>query len=81
MIEEIENEDKKEWNYKMVKYENNELCLKLINDFEIINEELLIYIKGQGTKLVKPLSGNYIIGNQKILIILKESNFFMKLDK
>ena len=44
LIEEIENENKEEWNYKMIKYENNELCLKLINDFEIINEELFYLI-------------------------------------
>ena len=74
LIEEIENENKEEWDYKMIKYENNKLCLKLINDFEIINEELFIFLYGQGIKLINPLLGNYIIGNQKIFIILKDSN-------
>ena len=55
LIEEIENENKKEWNYKMIKYENNKLCLKLINDFEIINEEIFIFLKGQG------IDGKFII--------------------
>ena len=73
LIEEIENENKKEWNYKMIKYENNKLCLKFINEFEIISYELYIYLEGQGFKLSKFLLGNYIIGNQKIFIILKGS--------
>jgi hypothetical protein len=73
LIEEIENENKKEWNYKIIKYEDNKLCLKFINDFEIINNELYIYLEGQGFKLSKFLLGNYIIGNQKIFIILKGS--------
>ena len=60
----------------MIKYENNKLCLKLINDFEIINEEIFIFLKGQGIKLGKVLLGNYIIGNQKIFIIFKDSDIF-----
>ena len=73
LIEEIENENKKEWNYKMIKYENNKLCLKFIDEFEIISNELYIYLEGQGLKLSKFLLGNYIIGNQKIFINLKGS--------
>jgi len=73
LIEEIENENKKEWNYKMIKYEDNKLHLKFINEFEIISNELYIYLEGQNFKLSKLLLGNYIIGNQKIFIILKGS--------
>ena len=76
LIEEIENENKKEWNYKMIKYENNKLCKKLINEFEIINEELFLFLYDQGIKLSKVLLGNYIIGNQKIFIVLKGSGEF-----
>ena len=70
MIEEIENENKKEWNYKMIKYEDNKLRLKFINDFEIINEELFLFLDGQGIKLNQSFVGNYIIEYQKIFIIL-----------
>ena len=76
LIEEIENENKKEWNYKMIKYENNKLCIKLINDFEIINEEIFSILECQGIKIGKVILGNYIIGNQKIFIILKDSDIF-----
>jgi hypothetical protein len=76
LIEEIENENKKEWNYKMIKYEDNKLCLKFINDFEIINNELYLYLEGQGIKLSKFLLGNYIIENQKILLFEKIKKYF-----
>ena len=71
LIEEIENENKKEWNYKMIKYEDNKLRLKFINDFEIINEELFIFLDGQGIKLNQSFEGKYIIEYRKIFIILK----------
>ena len=76
LIEEIENENKKERNYKMIKYEDNKHCLKFINDFEIINEELFIFLDGQGIKLSNFFVGKYIIEFQKIFIILKGSGEF-----
>ena len=76
LIEEMEKENEKEWNYKMVKYEDNKLCLKFINDFEIINYEVFILIKGQDIELSNVLNGNCIIGNQKIFIIFKELDEF-----
>ena len=74
LIEEIENEDKKEWNCKMIKYEDNNLCLELINDFEIISYELFLYLETQDIKLTKFFVGSYFIGNKKIFINWKGLN-------
>ena len=68
LIEEIENENKKEWNYKMIKYENNKLCLKFINEFEIISNELYIYFEGQDNKLCEALIGNYKWKSKNIFV-------------
>ena len=64
-IKEIEKENKKE---EIIKYEDNKLCLKFLNEFEIISNELYIYFEGQDNKLCEALIGNYKWKSKNIFV-------------
>ena len=50
--------------------------IKKINNINENNNDLFSILECQGIKLGKVLLGNYIIGNQKIFIIFKDSDIF-----
>ena len=78
LLKELKNEDKKEWNFKCISYINQEnekdkeINLKLINDFKIINIEILQFFTDKNIIFNSLLNGNYIIEDKKIFTLFKD---------
>ena len=71
IINEIEKEDSKKWDYKIFKYKNGDnksILFKLIGDFEIINNDIFLLFKNQKIDFRNILVGKCILGFDKIFI-------------
>ena len=77
LITEIKIENIKEWKfkYKQIKREK-EIIIKYLDDFEIINTDILNSIKNQGIEINDFFYSDCIFTEQKVFFALKDKNCF-----
>ena len=70
----LNEKDKKKWENKFVTFQKDNIKeeIKLINEFEIINEDIYnLFLKNQNFDILK---GNYFFGGKKMIILIINKN-------
>lgn len=77
LITELKIENMKEWkfNYKPIKREK-EIIIKYLQNFQIINNDILNSFKNQDIELTDYFYGDCIFGDKKVFFVLKDKSWF-----
>ena len=77
LITELKIENMKEWkfNYKPVKGEK-EIIIKYLDNFEIINNDIVNLFKVQDIEITDYFYGDCIFGDKKVFCVIKDKNWF-----
>lgn len=76
LLDAIQKEDNIKWNYQSISFDNgqNEITVKYLNDFEIINFDIYHLLIKQKLDLIRIPFGAYILGYKKLFISFKSSD-------